>query len=162
MPAQFEIRRLTIEDADTCDQIILSLPYHFGYESGRQECAHAVRTSEGLVAVVNQQVVGFLTLRRHFDTTTEITWMAVHAQHRRQGIGRALIQHLRQDLQDQGSLLLIVTTLAPSYDEGNVADGYHGTRMFYKAQGFIPACELPRFWSVDSDPALLLVMPLQR
>src|SRR5262249_34851762 len=40
-----EVRPLTVEDAPTCDQIILTLPRHFGYESGRQACAQAVRTS---------------------------------------------------------------------------------------------------------------------
>jgi hypothetical protein len=33
------IRPLHLDDADTCDQIIASLPYHFGQEDGRSECA---------------------------------------------------------------------------------------------------------------------------
>jgi hypothetical protein len=33
-----EVRPLTVEDAPTCDQIILSLPRHFGYETGREAC----------------------------------------------------------------------------------------------------------------------------
>jgi hypothetical protein len=79
------IRPLHKDDADMCDQTIASLPYHFGQEDGRQECAHAVRSQPGLVAVLNGTVVGFLTVQRHFDHAAEITWMAVHARHRHHG-----------------------------------------------------------------------------
>jgi hypothetical protein len=80
--AHLEVRPLTVRDAPTCDQIILSLPRHFGYESGRQACAQAVRTQEGWAAVSNGRKVGFL-----------------------------------------------------------------------------PVCEVPLYWGVGSDPALLLIMP---
>ncbi len=155
-----EIRSLTIQDAETCDHIILTLPHHFGHEGGRQACAQAVRTSEGWVAVLDGRVVGFLTVQSHFATTLEITWMAVHAQYRGQGIGRQLIQRLRQNVQAQGCQLLLVATLAPSFDEGPIKDGYAGTRAFYQAMGFLPLQEIPLYWGVGSQPALLLVMPL--
>ncbi|MBE3560008.1 MAG: GNAT family N-acetyltransferase [Ktedonobacteraceae bacterium] len=160
---QIEVRPLTIADAPTCDQIILTLPRHFGYESGRQACAQAVRISEGWVAVSDGRVVGFLTVQPHNATTVEITWMAVHADLRGQGIGRRLIEHLRQEMQAQGYRLLLVATLAPSYErdtEGSVEDGYAATRAFYHKVGFLDICEVPLYWGVDSDPALLLVMPL--
>src|SRR5215469_14135745 len=90
-----EMRPLLVEDAPACDQILLTLPRHFGYESGRQACAQAVRTSEGWVAVSDGHVVGFLTAQPHGITTVEITWMAVLADMRDQGIGRQLIERLR-------------------------------------------------------------------
>jgi GNAT superfamily N-acetyltransferase len=155
-----EVRPLTVEDAPICDQIILSLPRHFGREGGRAACAQEVRTGEGLVAVLDGHVVSFLTVQRHFATTAEITWMAVHARHRGQGIGHQLIQRLRQELQAQECRLLLVATLAPSYDEGPTEDGYAATRAFYQAVGFLALREVPHYWGVDSDPALLLVMPL--
>src|SRR5579883_2172685 len=108
-----EIRPLTIEDAPACDQIILTLPRYFGYESGRQACAQAVRTSEGWVAVSDGRVVGFLTIQPHNATTVEITWMAVHADWRGKGIGRQLIERLRQEIQARRYRLLLVATLAP-------------------------------------------------
>jgi GNAT superfamily N-acetyltransferase len=155
-----EVRPLTVEDAPVCDQIILSLPHHFGYESGRIACAEAVCTSEGWVATLGSRVIGFLTVQDHFDTTAEITWMAVHAQYRRQGIGQRLIQRLRQEKKAWGYRLLLVSTLAPSYDEGPTEDGYAGTRAFYQAAGFLALREVPLYWGEGSDPALLLVMPL--
>ena len=158
---QIEVRSLSVADAPTCDQIILTLPRHFGYESGRQACAQAVRTSEGWVSVSDGRVVGFLTVQPHNATTVEITWMAVHADLRGQGIGRRLIERLRQEMQARGYVLLLVATLAPSYDDGGpVEDGYAATRAFYHQVGFLDVCEVPLYWGVDSDPALLLVMPL--
>ena len=157
------VRPLTVEDAHTCDQIILTLPRHFGYESGRQACAQAVRTSAGWVAVSDGRIVGFLTVHPHGTTTVEITWMAVQADLRGQGIGRRLIERLRQETQAQGYRLLLVSTLAPSYEgdtEGPAEEGYAATRAFYQALGFLAVCEVPLYWGVGGDPALLLVMPL--
>ena len=81
------IRPLTTADAPACDDVIRSLPYHFGDPDGRRECAEAVRTSPGLVATRDDRVVGFLTITHHFPATSEIGWMAVHTDHRGQGIG---------------------------------------------------------------------------
>jgi ribosomal protein S18 acetylase RimI-like enzyme len=152
------VRPLVAGDAATCDEIILTLPHHFGHEGGRRQCAHDVRTSPGLVAVAAGSVVGFLTVQRHFATSAEITWMAVHAAHRRRGIGRALIGRLCADLADDGCRLLLVFTLASSAEEDAFADGYAETRAFYQAQGFVPARELPDYW--PGSTALLLIRPL--
>jgi hypothetical protein len=54
------IRPLRGADAERCDLIIASLPYHFGQDDGRRACAHAVRSQPGLVAVLDDTVVGFL------------------------------------------------------------------------------------------------------
>ena len=157
-PAAIKVRPLTAADAESCDAVILSLPYHFGDAAGRRECAWAVRTSDGLVALLDGRVVGFLTVQRHFETSAEITWMAVHAAYRGRGVGRALIERLCRELRAEGRQLLLVMTLAAGHDEGDVADGYHRTRAFYRALGFIPAREFPAYW--PTSPALLLVLPL--
>ena len=152
------IRPLVAGDAPGCDAVIASLPYHFGNEDGRRECAEAVRGGTGLVAVQGDWVVGFLTVVHHFAETSEITWMAVHADRRGQGIGRALIQRLTGELQGQGRRLLLVVTVSSLEGEPGVEDGYRRTRAFYRSVGFVPARELPDLW--PGDKALLLAMPL--
>jgi GNAT superfamily N-acetyltransferase len=87
MGAHIEIRPLSAADALACDAIVASLAYHFANEEGRAEAAAKVRTQPGLVAVVDGAVAGFLTVERHFDHAAEISWMAVHADHRRRGSG---------------------------------------------------------------------------
>jgi ribosomal protein S18 acetylase RimI-like enzyme len=155
---EVHIRPLRRTDAERCDLIVASLPYHFGQEDGRRACAQAVRSQSGLVAVLDDTVVGFLTLQRHFDHAAEITWMAVHADHRHHGIGRALIGQLCQDLTAEGRRLLLVLTVSPSDPGWEPPDGYQATRAFYQAVGFTLARDLPGLW--PDDTAVLLVRPL--
>ena len=152
------IRPLEAADAPACDEVIRSLPYHFGDEDGQRQCAEAVRAGPGLVAVRDDRVVGFLTVAHHFESASEITWMAVHARHRGQGIGRALVDRLTGRLRGEGRRLLLVLTVSSLDEEPGVADGYQRTRAFYRSVGFLPARELPDLW--PGDKALLLVMPL--
>lgn len=84
--------------------------------------------------------------------------MVVRADQRGQGTGRALIDRLSRDIRESGRRLLLVMTLAATYDEGDVEDGYQRTRAFYRSVGFVPAREFPDLW--PNSPALLLVMPL--
>jgi GNAT superfamily N-acetyltransferase len=81
----------------------------------------------------------------------------VHAGHRDQGIGRALIRRLADQLRAEGRRLLLVLTVS-SLEEPGVTDGYQRTRAFYQAVGFLPARELPDLW--PGNKALLLAMPL--
>ncbi len=109
---------------------------------GRAECARAVRAQEGLVAVEDGEVVGFLTLRRHSSKSAEITWMAVLSARRGQGIGRRLVDRAASDLAREGVELLCALTLAESEPEEREADNYADTRAFYRAIGFVSLREL--------------------
>jgi ribosomal protein S18 acetylase RimI-like enzyme len=152
------IRPLASADAEACDAVIATLPYHFGDPSGRAECARAVREQEGLVALDEGAVAGFLTLARHDPRSAEITWMAVHAGFRRQGLGRALVEEAARRLAHDGVQLVSVMTLGPSAVERRASDNYADTRAFYDALGFLPVRELRlQGWR---SPALMLVRPL--
>jgi len=152
------IRPLAPSDAEACDAIVLTLPYHFGHEGGRAECARAVRTQTGLVAVEEDEVVGFLTLNRHSPRSAEITWMAVRDDHRRHGFGRRLIEQAAEELSHDGVAFLSVLTLAESEPEERETDNYADTRAFYRALGFVALRELTlEGWD---DRALILVRPL--
>ncbi len=152
------IRALAAPDAAACDAIILGLPYHFGDPGGREECARAVRRDRGLVAVAAGEVVGFLTVMRHFPASAEITWMAVRADRRGRGLGGQLIAHLCVTLTAEGCQLLLVMTLSSLCDEGGTTDGYGRTRAFYRSHGFFDAREVPELW--PNSPALLMIRPL--
>lgn len=152
------VRPLTPGDAEACDAIVGSLPYHFGDADGRAACAEAVRTSAGLVYEVGGRVAGFLTWKVWYERAVEITWMAVDADRRRRGVGAALIEALAAGL-PPGTRHLIVTTLAETTPEPGVADGYAGTRRFYAAHGFEPVWE-PHGWWSERNQAVLMVRPL--
>ena len=135
------IRPLTIDDAPACDVIIASLPYFFGDPGGVRDCAAAVRSQRGDVATIDGKAAAFLTIRRHDPLSAEITWMAVHARHRRHGLGHALIERAKTDLAADGVRMLCVLTLGPSVPE-DATDNYAGTRAFYQSCGFVPLREL--------------------
>ena len=136
------IRALAHTDAEACDAVVRTLPYHFGHEGGQAECARAVRTQDGFVAVEEGEVVGFLTLLRHDPRSAEVTWMAVRADRRRRGIGRRLIELAVDDLARDGVKLLSLLTVAESEPEERESDNYADTRAFYDALGFVPLREL--------------------
>ena len=152
------IRPLASADADACDRIISSLPYHFGHEQGRRDCAEAVRRDTGLVAVEDDEVVGFLTYVPRFDEAAEITWMAVRNDRRRRGIGHALIEELSERLRAEGTRILVALTVSPSDPGPEPDDGYQSTRAFYRSMGFVLARDLRNEW--ESDTAVVMVRPL--
>ena len=152
------IRPLAPSDADACDAVVLTLPYHFGDEGGRAECARAVRTQEGLVAVEEGEVLGFLTLARYDPRSAEITWMAVRADRRRHGIGRRLIERAVENLSRDGVELLSLLTVSDSEPDERESDDCADTRAFYRALGFVPLRELAlESWD---ERAVILARPL--
>jgi GNAT superfamily N-acetyltransferase len=151
-------RDLAPDDAEACDAIILSLPYHFGQEDGRRDCATAVREQAGLVAVEGEEVLGFLTFSRWFESSSEITWMAVRNDRRREGIGGRLVQEVAHRMTAEGRRILVVLTLSPSDTDPEPPDGYQSTRAFYAKEGFELTRDLPGFW--DGDLPVLMVKHL--
>jgi len=154
-----EVRPLGADDAAACDAIIAGLPYHFGIEQGRRDCAAAVRRDPGLVAIEGGEIVGFLTYVARFDEAAEITWMAVRADRRRGGIGHALIDRLTAELAAAGRRILLVLTVSPSDPGPEPDDGYQSTRAFYRSVGFVLGRDLRNEWD-GGDTAVVLVKSL--
>jgi GNAT superfamily N-acetyltransferase len=152
------IRQLAGSDAERCDAIVATLPYHFGDEEGRRECARAVRSQRGLVAEEDGEVVGFVTIEPRFDRCVEVTWMAVRADRRRKGVGRALLDRLVTEARAEGRHFLLVLTVSPSDGPDEIPDGYQATRLFYEANSFVLARDFPGYWT--SDTPVLMVRPL--
>ena len=158
MTAAVEVRPLRPPDGPACDAIVASLPYHFGMESGREACAAAVRHEHGLAALTGGEVAGFLTWRPWYRASREITWMAVHAGRRGEGIGRTLLEHLAAESAAHAAYL-VVTTLSEATPEPGVADGYARTRRFYERNGFEPVWD-PEGWWNDANQAVVMVRHL--
>lgn len=152
------IRALRPQDANACDGIIGSLPYHFANEQGRRDCAATVRRESGLVASQDDEVVGFLTYVHRFDEAAEITWMAVRADRRRRGIGHALIDRLAEQMAAEGRRVLLVLTVSPSDGGPEPDDGYGSTRAFYRSTGFVLGRDLRGEW--DTETAVMMVRAL--
>ena len=146
-----------MNDGAACDAIVASLPDWFAVEEGVRECASAVRTQPGLVAEVDGEVAGFLTLARPYPRTPEISWLAVRARDRRRGIGGSLIAALSDQLRNEGDRLVLVKTVSDRTDPG---PEYAETRAFYLAMGFVPVAEMDLDPPDPENPIQLLAMTL--
>ncbi|HEY7032206.1 MAG TPA: GNAT family N-acetyltransferase [Thermomicrobiales bacterium] len=141
--------------APACEAIARALPDWFGLEDGLRQLRADAERGPGWVAVVAGDVVAFLTLRRHFAETWEITWLAVAPARRRRGLGRRLIDTAAGQCRAAGARLLLVETLADTVP----SPAYAETRAFYRSVGFVPLVVLPEVWGPE-NPCLLLVRAL--
>lgn len=78
------------------------------------------------------EVVGFISVLLRNSDVAEISWMAVRRERWRQGIGQALLVESSRVLEERGTSLLFVKTLADTVDY----EPYEGTRTFYASMGF--------------------------
>jgi ribosomal protein S18 acetylase RimI-like enzyme len=134
--------------------VLASLPYFFGDPDGIRQAHEAVRTQRGFVAESDATVRGFITLESQQPGSSEITWLAVHAEDRRTGIGRKLVEAAVALLRGEGQSMLFVLTLGPSVPE-EAEDNYEGTRAFYRRVGFVG---LREFGLRDWNDAYALVL----
>lgn len=137
--------------ATVCEEIGRALPDWFGIEEGLLDLRRAAETQFGFVATVSGEVIGFVTLERHFPEAWEITWMAVAPDHHRRGIGRMLI-HAALDACRVGDVsFLLVKTLADAHPSPEYAQ----TRAFYLQMGFLRLQAFPDLWGTH-NPCLML------
>ena len=151
------VRELRPEDASRCDEIVSSLPDWFGLDEGIREASDAVRNQRGLVFERDGTVLGFVTHEPRATESAEITWIAVHAEARGDGIGSAMLEVLTAQLIREGKRLLFVKTLSDREDPG---PEYAATRAFYLGRGFVPAAELDLDPPDPENPIQLMVLAL--
>jgi chloramphenicol 3-O-phosphotransferase/GNAT superfamily N-acetyltransferase len=135
-----------------CAPILRALPEWFGVEAAVQQYIADIETMPTLLAEIDGQPVGFLTLKRHSPYAAEIHVMGVLPTAHRRGVGRALVEHAEAFLRQQGVEYLQVKTLSGSHPD----PGYAKTRAFYLAMGFRPLEELPDFWD-EANPCLVMI-----
>ena len=135
-----------------CALILRGLPAWFGIEDAIRQYAVDIDTLPTLLAVVDDQVVGFLTLKYHTAYAAEIYVMGLDARFHRQGWGRALVEHAESLLRQAQIEYLQVKTLGPSVTD----EHYARTRAFYLALGFRPLEEFKHIWD-EANPCWLMV-----
>ncbi len=108
-----------------------------------------------LVAVVREEVLGFLAIHVHNEWAGEIHIMAIQPASRRKGIGRALQARAEDNLRKRGCEFMTVKTLSPSRE----CEEYMRTREFYLAMGFRPLEEFKTLWG-EANPCLFMAKKL--
>lgn len=124
----------TQEEAETVGELLddyLELPDHNGYAF--------------LTATLDGQVVGFACYGPTPLTrgTFDLYWICVHREFARQGIGRALIERVVEEVDALGGRMIVIDTSGtPEYEP---------TRAFYHGLGFAPTATVPDFYAPDDD-----------
>jgi GNAT superfamily N-acetyltransferase len=150
------LRPLEPADAPACDAILASLPYHFGDDHGRELCAKAVREQPGLVATAGDAPIGFVTWRHWYAAAAEITWLAVHADHRRRGAGRLLVDGVLAAVGPEVRYAVVTTLSEATPDDPGVEDGYAGTRAFWRRCGFEPVFDPAGWWNEENQAVVMV------
>jgi len=91
------------------------------------------------------RVLGFACFGRTplTEDTHDLYWLAVHPESRRQGVGRALIAWVEEEVKRQGGRLLLVETSGTA--------SYEGTRRFYESCGYRYQAVIHDFYALGDD-----------
>jgi ribosomal protein S18 acetylase RimI-like enzyme len=81
----------------------------------------------------------------------DLYWIASDVQARRHGTGRALTEHVEQQIAARGGRLILVETSG--------MEAYTGTRKFYESLGYIPEAIIQDFYS-DGDDLVIFTKKL--
>jgi len=138
-----------------CEPILRALPEWFGIEEATQQYIRDIDQLPTLLARLDGEVVGFLTIKQHTECAGEIHVMGVRQDVQRRGIGRALLVKAEEHLTKRGVEYLQVKTLSPARPN----EHYRRTREFYAAMGFRPLEEFPLLWG-EANPCLQMVKKL--
>ncbi len=138
--------------AKACEELIATLPDWFGIPESNLAYLRNLSTLPSWVALLESELVGAITLERHFPESFEVHFIAVRPEYHHQGVGRALLEHLESEASARGGRWLHVKTLAPSHPD----PFYARTRAFYEAMEFTPLFESSALWGPD-NPAVVLV-----
>lgn len=144
-----------VEISEQSELILRSLPQWFGIEESLLDYAKATRRLPTFAVVDKQVAIGFISLSEHFPESWEVHCIAVHASHRGQGLGRALLEHAEGWLKLQGARFLQVKTVAADRDGATYAE----TRGFYLRMGFVPFQVFPELWD-PRNPCLQMIKML--
>ena len=152
---EFAIREAAENRGEICNSLLRSLPAWFGIETAIQSYVKDVESMTTFAVFDGDLAIGFLSLNRHSEATSEIHVMAVHPDYHRKGIGQRLVQRAEDYLRETGAEFLSVKTLSSSRE----CREYELTRQFYVAQGFRVVEEFKTLWG-PANPCLFMIKAL--
>lgn len=149
-----------VKDSDVksniCSLTLRSLPEWFGIEESTQEYIKGVKDKFFYTLNIGDIPVGFISIKDHYDVTSEIYVIGIMKDFHNRGLGRKLIEKVEQGLIKRNKKFFTVKTLSDSHPDIN----YRKTREFYKAMGFQPLEEFKTLWG-EENPCLLMIKTLK-
>ncbi|HEY3799262.1 MAG TPA: GNAT family N-acetyltransferase [Caulobacteraceae bacterium] len=136
-----------------CRAILATIPEWFGMPASNDEYAGMAETGPSVLTLNDAGgVMGLMLLKRHFQTTLEVYFLAVDRSAHRQGAGRALMNCAEATARAEGRRFVEVKTQGPSA----AYEPYERTRRFYEALGYAALEELDVGWGPE-NPTLIMV-----
>ncbi|GAA0351651.1 GNAT family N-acetyltransferase [Alkalibacterium iburiense] len=131
-------------------EVLNDLPEWFGLPDSTKEYIEESRTLELWVALMDEEVIGFITLTASSADCAEIHCMGVKKRYHRKGVGKSLFQILENEAKEKYDYIQVKTV-----DEGHYKE-YDQTIAFYKNQGFAKLEVFPTLWD-EWNPCLVLI-----
>jgi GNAT superfamily N-acetyltransferase len=153
---EVNIDKLIPSDAAAGEEILGSLPKWFGIETSIQSYRRDIENMPTDVARYNDEIVGFVTTKRHNEQSAAIPVIGVRKEYHSMWIGRCLVSHTEAKSRQTGVKYLQVKTLEPSQP----SEHYLKPRRFYEANGVSPIEETNSIWGEES-PCLIIVRGLR-
>ena len=151
------IRNLEKPDIPRCEAILRGLPEWFGLPESNRSNIEGLSHLPSAVAECDGQVVGFVSLRMHYEQSVEIEVLAIDRDLHHRGVGQRLVDWALQWCRTRGAGWLHVKTRGPSTPD----PFYEKTRRFYFAVGFEPLFESNTLWGPE-DAALILIRRVEQ
>lgn len=145
----------TEEKIEVCKSIVNSLSDWFD-EKGRSEYVSGVGETSVWASYDDNQLVGFISIKKNNEFTSEIYVFGVLKEYQGKGIGSELLDVVCYDLAEAKIKLLAVKTL----DSSAEYEPYDRTRNFYLKKGFIPVDVYKNIWN-EENPCLLMVKTIK-
>ena len=146
------IKKSTVSDRQGVGGIARALSPQWFTDSAMDEIADAVQLQDGYVALDDGRYVGFaMYVSRSEGMTAELTWIGVHPNFHRRGIGQRLVTIIEGELQRKGYERLDVCTVAATVEY----EPYAQTRSFYHSIGFTDVSVEPKGFPSGDDKLLL-------
>lgn len=120
------------EKARICEEIPRDLPDWFGLLESTQAYIDESRNLTFIAIFVGDQAVGFVSRQETSTDTCEIYCMGILKAFHRQGLGKILVNEIKQKSIEDGYSHIQVKTV----DKGHYAE-YDQTIAFYKSMGFV-------------------------
>ena len=141
------------QKAKSVEEVLNDLPEWFGLVDRTKEYIEQSRQLVLFSASINNQIVGFITLKETSSDTCEIHCMGVKKEYHYNGIGTRLFKQCEMYAQEKYEIIQVKTV-----DEGRYKE-YDQTIAFYKKMGFLKLEVFPTLWD-EWNPCLIMIKKL--
>lgn len=134
-----EIEQISGDIAEkTCNEIMIKLPEYFEMPEANEYYAKTIKENINLIAKINDQYVGLISLEFPYHNNANIFWMAILPEYQNQGVGTKLIVSACELAKEKQAKTITLETVSPKDNNMN----YLKTYSFYLKNGFVPLFDL--------------------